>query len=425
MKTRRIACGFAAIVSLMIGGLMMFTGCPTDQAPVTPGATGYTLTYAANPAGGTLAAAVGGTAVASGAKVAANAQVTLTATPANSYVFKNFTVAGTSHNGSPSGTSGVHTYQFAMTADTAVAAAFEALGEGDHVVLYVANPAAGGEFGGDRPVQAKENDTVSFTVTANSGYAIESVSWKTTAGGTAETLTADNGTYSFTMPDAAVTVTADFASTTGPTTYTVTVSSAGTGSSGGGSYEHNATVSISAGTAPAGQQFKNWTTDSDGVDFADANSSSTTFPMPANDVTVTAVFEPASGPEPTVLFTWSKENSSLTDSPVTANTPYNSGYKGIYFGARANAITVEDGAFKLGTGISTGTAYSVLMIGSGSATGSTTPYEAQTNSTTHVPGQFDLSAGTFRLTVNYVEPPVYTDGGVTGGIGNGFVGAHR
>ncbi|GBU21218.1 hypothetical protein R80B4_01107 [Fibrobacteres bacterium R8-0-B4] len=73
--------------------------------------------------------------------------------------------------------------------------------------------------------------------------------------------------------------------------YAVTVSSAGTGANGGGLYAEGAEVEISVGTAPSGQTFKNWTTASNGVTFADANNAVTTFTMPRNAVTVTANFE--------------------------------------------------------------------------------------------------------------------------------------
>jgi uncharacterized protein (TIGR02145 family) len=76
--------------------------------------------------------------------------------------------------------------------------------------------------------------------------------------------------------------------------YSVSVSSVGIGATGSGSYAAGATVSISAGTAPAGQQFKNWTATSGGVTFYNANSATTSFTMPANAVTVTAVFGAAS-----------------------------------------------------------------------------------------------------------------------------------
>jgi len=73
----------------------------------------------------------------------------------------------------------------------------------------------------------------------------------------------------------------------------VTVTSAGTGTAGNGNYIAGVTVSINAGTAPEGKQFKNWTTSSAGVTFANANSAATTFIMPPNAVTVTANFEDA------------------------------------------------------------------------------------------------------------------------------------
>jgi hypothetical protein len=96
---------------------------------------------------------------------------------------------------------------------------------------------------------------------------------------------ANSSSTSFTMPASAVTVTANFEPIPA-TTYTVTV----LGGSGSGSYVAGATVSISA-SPPAGQQFKNWTTSSAGVSFADPNNANTSFTMPANAVTVTAVFE--------------------------------------------------------------------------------------------------------------------------------------
>jgi len=77
-------------------------------------------------------------------------------------------------------------------------------------------------------------------------------------------------------------------------TYAVTVLSEGTGATGGGNYAEGATVSISAGTPPAGQQFKNWTANPAVVFTPNANRATTTFRMPANAVTVTANFEPVS-----------------------------------------------------------------------------------------------------------------------------------
>jgi hypothetical protein len=80
--------------------------------------------------------------------------------------------------------------------------------------------------------------------------------------------------------------------------YTVTVD----GGSGSGSYVAGATVSISAGAAPEGQQFARWS--GSGIAFADANAADTSFTMPARDVTVTAVYEDL-------------EEPPVTEPPVT------------------------------------------------------------------------------------------------------------
>ncbi len=50
------------------------------------------------------------------------------------------------------------------------------------------------------------------------------------------------------------------------------------------------TVTITADSAPSGQVFDKWTTE-DGVTFANANDSTTTFEMPAKAVTVTATYK--------------------------------------------------------------------------------------------------------------------------------------
>ena len=73
--------------------------------------------------------------------------------------------------------------------------------------------------------------------------------------------------------------------------YTVTVSSIGEGATKSRNCQVGVTVDINAGIVD-GRPFERWTTASKGVTFADANSATTTFNMPANDVTVTAVFVP-------------------------------------------------------------------------------------------------------------------------------------
>jgi len=110
------------------------------------------------------------------------------------------------------------------------------------------------------------------------------------------TLTSGNG--NILRPDSTATsvivngdviVTANFEQNQ-PTQYYVTVVSAGTGASGSGNYGVGQTVTISAGTAPSGQKFKNWTS-AEGIYLSNANSATTTFTMIGKPVTVTAVFE--------------------------------------------------------------------------------------------------------------------------------------
>jgi len=115
---------------------------------------------------------------------------------------------------------------------------------------------------------------VAVTVTANLGYTF--TGWSGAASGTANPVTI--------AMDDNKTLTANFQQIP----YSVTVSSTGIGASAGGSYVAGTTVTITAGTAPSGYVFKNWTTTNSGVTFANANNATTTFIMPTNAVIVTA-----------------------------------------------------------------------------------------------------------------------------------------
>jgi LPXTG-motif cell wall-anchored protein len=94
------------------------------------------------------------------------------------------------------------------------------------------------------------------------------------------------------MPAKAVTVTATYKDAP-VTTYAVTVNS-GTGS---GDFAEGATVNITANEPATGKVFDKWTT-SDGVEFANANTATTTFVMPAKAVTVTATYKDISSETP-------------------------------------------------------------------------------------------------------------------------------
>jgi len=154
---------------------------------------------------------------------------------------------------------------------------------------WVTISSAGSGFtgGGNYPAGA----TVSITAgTPPAGYKFQ----KWTVSDTNVFLArVDSSATKFTMPRNQVTATANFVynGTATPDTYLVTISSTGTGTTGGGSYPAGATVSINAGTPPAGYTFQMWTTTDTNVIFSDKNSAATRFVMPTNPVTLIVNFQ--------------------------------------------------------------------------------------------------------------------------------------
>ena len=149
----------------------------------------------------------------------------------------------------------------------------------------------------------------SVTITANepatgkrfSGWTLDGISGLDT---TQTSLT-------FNMPANAVTATANYEDIE----YTVTVN----GGTGAGTYKEGDSVTITA-TVPTGKRFVEWTSES-GITIADKTSVTTTFTMPAGDVTVTANYEDI---EYTITVNGGtgagtyKEGDSVT---ITANEP--------------------------------------------------------------------------------------------------------
>nr|AGS51931.1 cell surface protein [uncultured bacterium contig00003] len=150
-----------------------------------------------------------------------------------------------------------------------------------------------------------------------------------------------------------------------PVTYAVTVVS-GTGS---GDYEEGETVFITADAAPQFQQFKNWTTSSAGVTFANANSDTTTFTMPANNVTVTANYElaPLTSISAVTTYLTAQSGGSTAANPISLKvnmalgTPGNAGSE---FRNLLAAIDTAEKFVELDLGSST-------MIGTAFTTGTT------------------------------------------------------
>ena len=95
-------------------------------------------------------------------------------------------------------------------------------------------------------------------------------------------------------------------------------------------------------------------------------------------------------PEYETIFEWDSETTPMSGS-IGAGAPVGSGFNEIDFRVIGSSITTTEGAFRLG-------ADGRLVVGA--AAGSST------SDSTHVPGVFDFSEGTFRLTIDYLDPVV-------------------
>ncbi len=163
--------------------------------------------------------------------------VTVTAIPATGYQFVNWTQGGTAVSTNSS-------YSFTVTGNRTLTANFSQI---TYTVALSSAPAAGGASSGGGTYGSGTTATV--TATPATGYRF--VNW--TRGGTA--LSA-NPVYSFPV-SANITLVANFA--VADYTITTSVSPAGAGTaSGGGSFNHGASVTIIA-TPATGYQFTNWT----------------------------------------------------------------------------------------------------------------------------------------------------------------------
>lgn len=104
--------------------------------------------------------------------------------------------------------------------------------------------------------------------------------------------------------------------------------------------------------------------------------------------TVSVELEPEEG----VLFKWDSGVIPMSASLIVGS-PVNSGYKDITFRAMRNTVTVSNGEFHLTSGTDR-----ILVIGC------TSDIETNSGADGHVPGVFDLSRGTYRLTLDYLNP---------------------
>lgn len=218
------------------------------------------------------------------------------------------------------------------------------------------------------PSTAVEGAEVTLTVTPDAGYAIGTVSY-TPEGGSATTITPVNGVYSFTMPDANVTVSATFTAIH----YTINLDVQPSAASTAGCtipLPSQASVfledNVSKSTVGQKVTFRmhtetGWVVPSDlpTVSYTDANSQTQTctvtrkstqddgatfeFTMPAADVTIRATFTDYA--EPLWLLGNNLENASMPYAGGTPMTYANGNYtlttyfkgnnldNGVYFGA--------------------------------------------------------------------------------------------
>ena len=178
-----------------------------------------------------------------------------------------------------------------------------------YLVTAVCDPADGGSItfthGVDENSKAQGGETVDFTVTTNDGYNFNGVTVTYTDGTTGTITVTDNGdgTYSFVMPDAAVTVTANF------TAVTYNITSECDPASGAGSVNINnngasatsvagAQVNVHVSTiwgwrikkVVAVNQATNETIPLELVSSSDDQGNDYTFTMPAADVHIVASF---------------------------------------------------------------------------------------------------------------------------------------
>ncbi len=143
------------------------------------------------------------------------------------------------------------------------------------------------------------NDGTISGITALMEYKLSSESLWTN--GTGEIVTGlVEGTYNVRVKETATHKAGEIANVVvngydAPTLYSITVNN---GEASAVSSEEGETITVTANTAPDGYIFAGWT--SEDVTFADASSASTTFVMPAHNVTVTATFEEVI-PDPVTL----------------------------------------------------------------------------------------------------------------------------
>lgn len=243
---------------------------------------------------------------------AENATVTLTITPAQGYQLKEGSLKVTYQDDEQ--TVAVTDNKFTMpAADVTVSAEFEAI---QYTITYVLND---GINNASNPDHYTVEQNISLTAPTKDGYTFTGWTWD------GQTTPQQNVNISAGDITGNLTFTAHWEYEdipTPPTEHTVTVKGSHAATTGAGSYAEGASVTIQAGTRE-GYTFAGWTVTPESVTLNNADSATTTFTMPGEDVTVTATWtkDEEPGPTPAGAIT-------VTPADIIIYMGGNSGYEG-------------------------------------------------------------------------------------------------
>ncbi|MCL2763125.1 MAG: family 16 glycosylhydrolase [Treponema sp.] len=204
----RIHSNQAGTVHLRLSGIEI-----VDSTPSVP----RTITVTQPGSGGTYTVSVaGGAAVTGNTTAERNQVITLTATPAANFRFTSFTVTRAGGGGNPalSGTGNVRTFTM-PDANVTITATFTqtynvTLSQPGSGHSFTASVAGGPAVSGNTTTQAAQNDIVTLTAQPAAGFRLVNFTVTRTGGGGNPTTSGTGNSRTFTMPNAAVTITAAF-----------------------------------------------------------------------------------------------------------------------------------------------------------------------------------------------------------------------
>ena len=225
-------------------------------------------------------------------------ELTVVATPNEGFNFLNWTENGEQ-------VSDMASYSFVVEDHRDLVAHFSMI---DFQLTLLASPEASGILMGEGLYNLDDEVLIQATPVAG---------WRFLSWNMGEELISEAASFTYTMPAENVALTAHFEAIP-MYSLTLTVSPADAGTvTGAGDYEEGAQVPITA-TPSAGYQFVSWNMGEEVI----SEASSFTYTMPAEDVTLTAVFNTE---EPTYLVTFSvlyPDNSNIIGAVITIDDIY-------------------------------------------------------------------------------------------------------